>query len=285
MDDTHSPVATAPKVKLEPQEDDEYNCNTDDEYVDQNVQVKKEDSKLHDHPVKSEEFGSETDDNDNDLHSNSDDTSVSAKKTDISNDSPTSIGKESYNWDDPCWDHHFGMEDDRRSYDNKGRTQAVWKTLHAYGFSRNSENKFDDAEPDTCFEFFVRQRVKKSHSVLASGEIVGFEINSLADQIRTSHQIGYLDSETQTLIRDMTDEVLVKEALSSGIKGTDLYYSFCREDLEQSMCTWHCKICKECKDWREWHCKGCNKCQYGASIPCSTCNPKEFASWETACGF
>ena len=43
------------------------------------------------------------------------------------------------------------------------------------------------------------------------------------------------------------------------------------------MCTWHCRKCKECTDWREWHCATCDKCQYGVSIPCEKCRPLDFA--------
>lgn len=49
------------------------------------------------------------------------------------------------------------------------------------------------------------------------------------------------------------------------------YYSFCRKYWEQDSCTWHCKVCKECNDWREWHCKECKQCTYGISIPCEGC--------------
>ncbi len=40
------------------------------------------------------------------------------------------------------------------------------------------------------------------------------------------------------------------------------YYSFCRKDLSEDNCTWHCIKCKQCFDWREWHCGECNKCMY-----------------------
>ncbi|KAI0550717.1 hypothetical protein F4679DRAFT_201800 [Xylaria curta] len=40
---------------------------------------------------------------------------------------------------------------------------------------------------------------------------------------------------------------------------------------EQTDCTWHCPMCRECNDWRNWHCVTCNKCTYGVSIPCSGC--------------
>jgi len=42
---------------------------------------------------------------------------------------------------------------------------------------------------------------------------------------------------------------------------TTYYYSFCRKDLEQENCTWHCIKCQTCNDWREWHCEECDKCK------------------------
>lgn len=49
------------------------------------------------------------------------------------------------------------------------------------------------------------------------------------------------------------------------------YYSFCWSSVEQDNCTWHCEVCKSCKDWREWHCENCNRCTYGISLPCDGC--------------
>lgn len=55
------------------------------------------------------------------------------------------------------------------------------------------------------------------------------------------------------------------------------YYSFCRGSrgnqgmLVQDSCTWHCRDCGECNDWREWHCGKCKECTYGVSIPCQGC--------------
>lgn len=55
------------------------------------------------------------------------------------------------------------------------------------------------------------------------------------------------------------------------------YYSFCRWSggvqgrWVQDSCTWHCRSCGECNDWREWHCGKCKKCTYGVSIPCQGC--------------
>ena len=59
----------------------------------------------------------------------------------------------SYDWDDPDWDHHFGMEHPTAGdpYNNRGRSDGVWNILTAYGFQRaaadtpagkkNKENK------------------------------------------------------------------------------------------------------------------------------------------------
>lgn len=53
--------------------------------------------------------------------------------------------------------------------------------------------------------------------------------------------------------------------------GTTYWYSFCWDDVVQDDCTWHCEVCRACRDWREWHCENCNKCSYGLSQPCSHC--------------
>ena len=56
--------------------------------------------------------------------------------------------------------------------------------------------------------------------------------------------------------------------------GTLYWYSFCWDEVVQDDCTWHCKICGECRDWREWHCDNCNKCTYGVTLPCEHCGKK-----------
>lgn len=60
-----------------------------------------------------------------------------------------------------------------------------------------------------------------------------------------------------------------------GCKGEKYFYSFCWHSAEQDSCTWHCKICGECRDWREWHCDQCNRCTYGISLPCENCSRSE----------
>ncbi len=52
------------------------------------------------------------------------------------------------------------------------------------------------------------------------------------------------------------------------------WFSFCWHNIAQDNCSWHCEICKKCRDWREWHCDNCNKCTYGLSLPCCRCGKK-----------
>lgn len=194
-----------------------------------------------------------------------------------------------HNWNDPRLDHHFGMESStaHRSYTNRGRTDAVLKTLKAYGFVASTDTKskkaFDGGfEPSVCFECYVRKHVGLAHE---NGELPGKSIGDLAFNIRKSHLLGYENEATNTRIDGLEDRDLVKEALSAkGITDTGLFYSFCRDDLEEFHRMWHCRICRVCVSWHDWHCKGCNKCQYGESIPCEKCKPNEFASWKEASG-
>mmetsp|Transcript_26208 Transcript_26208/g.32307 ORF Transcript_26208/g.32307 Transcript_26208/m.32307 type:complete len:229 (-) Transcript_26208:90-776(-) len=206
-------------------------------------------------------------------------------------------------WDNPFWDHHFGMQDSstRGPYTTRGRTDAVWKTLQAYGFKKSADKKkaFDGLIPTSCFEYFVRENVKEMGNILEDGQIEGNTVSELAKRIRSSHEIGYIDDSIQEKIEKEDEMELVTRALSTkGIQRdhgpnddresgyyTDLFYSFCREEVEQSTGTWHCRVCKGCKDWRDWHCKGCKTCKYGASIPCDKCNATEYASWRRQAGF
>lgn len=115
-------------------------------------------------------------------------------------------------------------------------------------------------------------------------------VRELAECIRDSDQVGYLDEENKNSIKSEDDMELVMRALSTTcIKKeddyySDLFFSFCNGDVEQGICTWHCRVCQGCKDWRDWHCKGCKECQYGSSIPCDKCNPEEYASWKRHSG-
>ncbi|KAL7525259.1 hypothetical protein ACHAWF_001277, partial [Thalassiosira exigua] len=160
----------------------------------------------------------------------------------------------------------------------------------------NKKSAFDGLTPTQCFEHFVRHSVKIPGNLSENDQIVGHEVPLLAGKIRRSHQIGYLEGQEQTAIKKEDDKELVKRALSTdklqkvdqsgnSVYYTNMFYSFCRGDLEEGHCTWHCRACRECKDWRAWHCKGCKKCQYGDSIPCDKCNPEEYASWKSQSGY
>ena len=54
--------------------------------------------------------------------------------------------------------------------------------------------------------------------------------------------------------------------------GGSYWYSFCWDDVVEDSCTWHCGVCRQCRDWREWHCDVCNRCTYGVTLPCEHCS-------------
>ena len=77
------------------------------------------------------------------------------------------------------------------------------------------------------------------------------------------------------------EEVALKKLTEnySCSKCDELYwYSFCWDEAVQDSCSWHCNICKTCRDWREWHCKKCNKCTYGITLPCENCGSSRSSS-------
>ena len=53
------------------------------------------------------------------------------------------------------------------------------------------------------------------------------------------------------------------------------WYSFCWDEVVEDSCTWHCQICRVCRDWREWHCEKCNRCTYGVTLPCESCGRRK----------
>ncbi len=42
----------------------------------------------------------------------------------------------------------------------------------------------------------------------------------------------------------------------------EYWYSFCWNHVVQDNCSWHCDICRACRNWREWHCPGFERCTY-----------------------
>ena len=66
-------------------------------------------------------------------------------------------------------------------------------------------------------------------------------------------------------LKDLLDDYSCSEC------GEVYYYSFCWRDVVQDSCSWHCEVCRKCRDWREWHCPNCNRCTYGVTLPCEHC--------------
>ena len=69
-------------------------------------------------------------------------------------------------------------------------------------------------------------------------------------------------------------KLLIGEYNCAQCNGEAYFYSFCFESAQQDSCTWHCDVCRTCRDWREWHCPTCNRCTYGHSMPCDRCEGK-----------
>lgn len=143
------------------------------------------------------------------------------------------------------------------SYTNRGRTEELKEYLKTMGF-----HDLDKNAPGPCFESYARKAMKKQQLPLVTYQEV-------AQATRLSHNFEYLGDR----MKELDDKALAKAMLS---QGESYYYSFCRDDLEQGNCTWHCKRCNKCQDWRTWHCKTCDRCQYGISIPCGKCTPEEY---------
>jgi len=72
----------------------------------------------------------------------------------------------------------------------------------------------------------------------------------------------------EALLGDLIEEYTCPECEES------YWYSFCWDEVAQSGNTWHCEVCRTCRDWREWHCPRCNRCTYGQSLPCETCGAR-----------
>ncbi len=58
---------------------------------------------------------------------------------------------------------------------------------------------------------------------------------------------------------------------------TIYWFSFCWSDVTQDDQTWHCDVCRVCRDWREWHCPKCNRCTYGVTLPCDHCGNRKYS--------
>ena len=58
-------------------------------------------------------------------------------------------------------------------------------------------------------------------------------------------------------------------------KAEEHSYSFCFASAVEESGSWHCRICRRCRDWREWHGDTCNRCTYGVSLPCERCGQSD----------
>eukprot|EP00802_Teleaulax_amphioxeia_P017438 Tamp_17594.p1 GENE.Tamp_17594~~Tamp_17594.p1 ORF type:complete len:455 (+),score=86.08 Tamp_17594:39-1367(+) len=172
------------------------------------------------------------------------------------------------------------MEDDRarEAYTSRGRTDRTKDVLRAYGFTEedwDGKDRETGSKPHPCFEMVARDAARRD-TLNADNTLPGFSVAQLADRIRGSHLIEYTAGFAEHLTA-LGDARVVKAALSFGELsatkdgGETYFYSFCRRGLEQGSCTWHCRVCRGCADWREWHCRGCKKCSYGISLPCGRC--------------
>ncbi|XP_063427082.1 uncharacterized protein LOC134710629 [Mytilus trossulus] len=109
------------------------------------------------------------------------------------------------------------------------------------------------------------------------------DVSKLEKHLTKKLEAGEYGHEMESLMlkypeRYNFDDITVAEFLNAEKKDKSyrtLFYSFCRSEPEQCDCTWHCKVCKQCQDWRSWHCSNCNKCAYGISNSiCEYCGYK-----------
>ena len=146
-------------------------------------------------------------------------------------------------------------------YSNRGRSPELLQYFESFGFKDLIMDK-----PHPCFENYARKCIKKGQTNL-------YDFAKMTNLVKSSEAYKSQFFVNKNVYK-YTDEELVKYVLSEN--SHDNFYSFCRGDVEQEMCTWHCRKCKHCNDWRKWHCKGCNRCQYGVTIPCSNCRPEAY---------
>lgn len=84
-----------------------------------------------------------------------------------------------YDWDDPCWDHHFGMDHENAGgpYGNRGRTEDVWKVLEHYGFKKaNMENVKKKKKGEKSNSFKTKRQTLASRSLFGGSAIKAYSI-------------------------------------------------------------------------------------------------------------
>jgi len=100
------------------------------------------------------------------------------------------------------------------------------------------------------------------------------EIYRSLTELQLAKQVKLPCAHTSPALKDVIDGYECQ-----GCQGETYFYSFCSGAVEQDSCTWHCTVCRQCRDWREWHCDDCNRCTYGVSLPCENCERKSGYGW------
>lgn len=145
-----------------------------------------------------------------------------------------------------------------------------------------------------CFIAWVLKQKEVRPEQVTAGFLFGtafleaHELDYLSDVIDCDAYVEWRakwDAASEQSDEDETRKKLQQEmnrlAFSKNNGGMMMYFSFCCGDVwVQEDCTWHCRICGECNDWREWHCGKCNKCTYGVSLPCEGCGGVDYGYHE-----
>ncbi|VDH99450.1 Hypothetical predicted protein [Mytilus galloprovincialis] len=135
--------------------------------------------------------------------------------------------------------------------------------------NKKINNCLDELDLDPCLKDYVNFECE--------------DVSKLEKHLTNKLEAGEYGHEMESLMlkypeRYNFDDITVAEYLNAEKEEKSyktLFYSFCRSAPEQCDCTWHCKVCKQCQDWRSWHCSNCNKCAYGISNSiCEYCGYK-----------
>ena len=153
-------------------------------------------------------------------------------------------------------------------FSSRGRNGDFWATLEAMGWGLADALRDGTLRLQPCFEAHLRKACKARANPALKRSLADLDIEGMVADGRRDETFGRFFS-------DMSDEQIVYSLFTYGPHDShcDIFWSFCRNEFEQRACTWHCRKCGICQDWREWHCSGCDKCSYGQTFPCQTCDP------------
>lgn len=168
---------------------------------------------------------------------------------------------------DYFWMEKFQRRDELAGapFSDRGRNSSFWSALKDLKYDLVEDVRHGVIKLTPCFEKLIRQGISAHGSLQAKQKLTFLSLDFLIDEAR----------EHPDTFADMTDEEIVRSLVTDN-SSTYMFYSFCRQRIETDECTWHCRKCGICQDWREWHCSKCDKCQYGVTFPCKTCDPNLF---------